>query len=523
MAFPSPSLPAPALALYELSFRGVAFGGVSPTSPYQLVGGITGGLDMPAVQSGDVQRPLDDGEFGSVDVSQGRDVAIDMLVSTVPGPFQSGPLVLPELTNLVPNPSFNHDTVGGQPAAWSTLLGTVAGAGMSVFYYFPPGGGYSGSNVLEIVTDGTAALEGAGIELVPPPGGFVEGVEYTLSLWMNSPGGVPLYVSLGNGGADTATDSVTLPASGAFSRTLVNWTPTANEPNAYVIVRNQSATAHGWYITAVQVGPGGTPQSYGDGDTAGCRWLGTPGDSASTNLPAPTTTTAITVDQARQQLGAAFKAAGSTEYPLYVQLSTGIYACMVRPRKFNFPFDINTILAEATPVSALLHATDPRWYAAPSKTATVGLPSAPGGGLAVPAPVPWSLGGGSVGGLLDVWNLGTVEMRPVLVFTGPCTNPAAANLSIAGSPQVTFDIALNAGDTLTVDMDFQTIVLTTAGSSVGAPRNDVEVAGSTWWNLQPANGPDGIGAANVIEFTTGDSGAVAGTLTVQSADAYSVV
>lgn len=315
MSFPDPSIPAPALALYELSYRGVNFGGIAPNTPYQLKD-VTGGLDLPAIQSGDVQRPLDGGEFMGVDVSQGRDIPLDLTV----------------IADLV------------------------------------------------------------------------------------------------------------------------------------------------------------------------------------------------SLDHARQTLGAAFQAAGNTEYPLFIQLASGPYACMARPRKFNFPLDINWVLAKAVPVAAQLHSTDSLWYASPSKTASVGLPaSLSGGGLTVPAPVPWSLGGGGVGGILDVWNLGTAPMFPVLVVTGPCINPAIANLSIAGAPTLRFGITLNAGDTLTIDTQFQTVTLVAAGSSLGSPRDNTELPGSTWWTLLPANGPDGIAAANTIEFTTADGSFVPATLTVNSADAYPVI
>ena len=316
MSFPSPSLPAPALGLYQFSFNDLAFGGIVPSTPYQLKDIAIGGIDLSAIQSGDLQRPLDDGEFAGVDVAQGRDIPIDLTITA---------------------------------------------------------------------------------------------------------------------------DSTSL-------------------------------------------------------------------------------------DHARQALGGAFAPAGATEAPLFLTLPSGTFATMCRPRKLAYAIDINTVLAKGTPANVLLHSTDPRWYASPSKSATTGLPSTTGpGGLAFPVSFPASFGSGSVGGLLDVWNLGTVAMFPTLLFTGPCTNPSAANLSLPGAPALTFDITLNAGDTLLVDTDFQTVTYTTAGSTAGSPRANTEAYGSTWWNLAPANGPRGIGAANVIEFSTADPTAVAGTLTVASADAYAAL
>lgn len=316
MSFPSPTVPAPALSPYQFCFNGLAFGGIVRSSPYQLKDIQVGAIDLAAVQSGDMQRSLEDGEFAGVDVAEGRDIPIDLTITA---------------------------------------------------------------------------------------------------------------------------------------------------------------------------------------------------DSSS-------------LDHARQALGGAFAVAGASEAPLFLALPSGTFATMARPRKLAYAVDINTLLAKGTPASVLLHSTDPRWYASPSKTATVGLPASTGtGGLAFPVSFPASFGSGGVGGILNVWNLGTVAMFPQLLITGPCTNPSITNLSLAGSPTLTFDITLNAGDKLLIDTDFETATYTTAGSSSGTARDNTEAYGSTWWNLAPANGPKGIGAANIIEFTTADPVAVAGTLTVNSADAYAVL
>jgi hypothetical protein len=113
---------------------------------------------------------------------------------------------------------------------------------------------------------------------------------------------------------------------------------------------------------------------------------------------------------------------------------------------------------------------------------------------------------------VTVYNSGLFEMRPVLVVTGPCTNPVISNLSIPGAPWIGVTITLNAGDTLAIDMDFQTVVYTSAGTSASVSRRNAVMNGETWWNLPP--GP------NIVEFTTGDGVPVAGTLAVQSADAF---
>lgn len=217
-------------------------------------------------------------------------------------------------------------------------------------------------------------------------------------------------------------------------------------------------------------------------------------------------------DHARQALSAAMAVAGVTERPLYVQLPSGVFACMARPRKHSGPsIDIVAVLAKGGVADTMLHATDPRWYAAPSKTQTVSLP-APLGGVSFPVSFDLSFGGGSTGGILQVENNGTFECRPILIFTGPCVNPVATNLSITGAPSLGFNITLAAGDTLTVETDFQSVILQTAGTSGGASRRGTLMTGSTWWNLPPG--------LSQVEFTTSDPTQVTGTLTVQSADAF---
>jgi hypothetical protein len=141
------------------------------------------------------------------------------------------------------------------------------------------------------------------------------------------------------------------------------------------------------------------------------------------------------------------------------------------------------------------------------------VPVSVGGGLSFPVTFPAVFGAGGVGGLLSVVNSGKFESRPILVITGPCVNPVITNLSIPGAPFVGVNITLNAGDTLVIDLDWESGVYTTAGSSLGSSRRNALMTGVTWWNLPAAS-------ASSIEFTTSDTTPVAGTLTVQSASAY---
>lgn len=227
-----------------------------------------------------------------------------------------------------------------------------------------------------------------------------------------------------------------------------------------------------------------------------------------------TTAQGQALDTAVQALGGVMSLVpGNVEQPLWLQLPSGTFARMCRPRKHNCPLDINRVFAGGTVATSLLHSTDPRWYAAPTQSQQVALPAAIGGGLAWPAAAPFVFGSGGVGGLLTVVNSGLFEMRPVLVITGPCVNPAVANLSITGAPQVGVTITMAAGDTLVIDLDWQSVIYTVAGSAQGSSRRSSLTNGSTWWNLPSAS-------ASTIQFTSQDTSPVTGTLSVLSASAY---
>lgn len=220
--------------------------------------------------------------------------------------------------------------------------------------------------------------------------------------------------------------------------------------------------------------------------------------------------TDASLDAARQTLAGVLGPAGTTELPLYLQLASGIYACMARPRKHSPPLDINTVLGKGVVVSTMFRASDPRWYAVPTKQATVGLPG-PLGGLTFPVTFPASFGGGGGGGILQVTNAGQFEMRPVLVVTGPCTNPRVTNLTLPGAPGIGFNLVMATGDTLVIDTDFQSVLYFTAGSSIASSRRGALTSDTVWWNLPPG--------LNQIELTTTDALGAA-LLTVQSADAW---
>lgn len=217
-------------------------------------------------------------------------------------------------------------------------------------------------------------------------------------------------------------------------------------------------------------------------------------------------------------LAGALAVSGETEAPLWFQLpNQPLMAVMCRPRKYVVKIDSIYGAASIAMPSIMFHAVDPRVYAAPSLQPSVSLPT-PAGGMTFNATFPLSFGGGSAAGVLTIVHTGNSEMRPILVITGPCTNPSVTNSSITGNPKLTFSnpsqvsTTLAAGDTLTVDLDLHTIVYTASGTTAGASRRAWLVAGSVWWNL--------LVGTNTLQFTSTDAGAVAGSLAAWWAPAY---
>jgi hypothetical protein len=221
-------------------------------------------------------------------------------------------------------------------------------------------------------------------------------------------------------------------------------------------------------------------------------------------------TTDVGLDLARQALAGVMVPAGSTESPLYVQLASGLFACMARPRKHKAVIDVNTLVGKGTIIASQFHATDPRWYSTPTQTATVGLPE-PSGGLEPPVTPPVTISGGT-GGLIECVNAGPMYMYPRFVITGPCTNPKISNLSLPGAPSVSFEISLNPGDMLSVDMDWESVMLVSAGSTAGSSRRSTKRTGSTWFAFPGES-------TNIVEFSSEDLVQVAGTLTAEWASA----
>jgi hypothetical protein len=245
------------------------------------------------------------------------------------------------------------------------------------------------------------------------------------------------------------------------------------------------------------------------------------------------------LQHALASLQTAFLTVGIVEYPLYLQMpGQSLRVVMGRCRGFTYPIDINYVQAGAAVCAVRFDCSDPRWYDCPTQNPSIGLGSPTvGAGFAVDGsgptsawpstnaimagPFPVGFGGTSGGGTLVVTNAGNMEMRPLLVITGPCTNPTVQNTSITlpsgSSPSLTFTITLNAGDVLTVDLDAGSAMLVTSGSPAtsASVKTGTMAPGSTWWNLPPGS--------NTITFGSADNTQATGTLQVVWANAWNAL
>jgi hypothetical protein len=266
-----------------------------------------------------------------------------------------------------------------------------------------------------------------------------------------------------------------------------------------------------------QVRSGDSARARDQGQLVGLDLLA--GRTLTLTLSVDTPTTGI--ELALKALALALPPGTETEIPFWIKLPhLPLLASMVRVRKRHFPVNI-AFAAGLGNVSALLHSTDPRLYG-PTEVTTAGLPT-PAGGLTFPVTFPATFGGGSSGDSVIITNTGNVEMRRVLVITGPCTNPKVVNSTTGWS--LTFSnpfqsgYTLTTGTVLTVTLDLRTVTLTRTGTSVGSSRESWVVAGSVWPNV--VSGIYGLAVgSNTIAFSSSDAAAVAGSLAVQWASAY---
>jgi hypothetical protein len=265
---------------------------------------------------------------------------------------------------------------------------------------------------------------------------------------------------------------------------------------------------NGMDMPTVRSGDSGRPRDHGlfvGLDVMGGRELTLEGD-----LSAHGTTTFV---EAWQALSAATVPGGTVQAPLYFGLpGYGTLVTQARVRKRQMPIDITFSLGNLAGITLLFAASDPRAYGAPTVSSSV-VPPNNSGGFGFPLGFPVTFGAGSGSGALSVTNNGDIETRPRLIVEGPCTNPSITLASVEESPNLTFNLAMNAGDRLVLDTDLHKATYYTAGSTFGVTRIYALEEGSQWFTLPPGT--------STIQFRTSDPEPT-GLLTCESASAWVV-
>lgn len=519
MSLPSPALSVPTLAVDQAYFNGVTFGAFTPFEWTKVEG-----IGKPKIRSGNTARPRTRGSFVGLNLLDTRTLTFTLDI----GPISTS---LPQLTNLIPDPSFAFDTLGSAPS--STLWAqTTSGSITANTFAVSNAWAQTGSQSLHIQgthsNDSTSESIGAQTpsNTIPATAGITYTLEATCNVAQGGPGAgivfsLAWYTS-GNSLISTSTSSVL--SAGQIGVLSNSFTATAPATTAFVqvTITIQTVAANQiveYYLDAVALAATAGAFTYFDGGTLGYKWSGTAG--ASSSIPQSGWGSfgpyGSNLAGALSAMRSACSTEGTTEYPLWIQLPNWpLVACMARVIGFDPPYDfeadlggLGTGLMKAVPLQ--FEATDSYVYSAPTKSTSISLPT-PGSGLVFPLAFPLSFGGGSSPNMATVTNAGDVQCWPELVITGPCSNPTVQNLSIAGNPSININLILNAGDTLAIDCDMQSIIYTPSGQTVGAPYPQVLNSGSTFWPLNPGN--------NVIAFNSSDSSPAAGTVAVWSASAY---
>lgn len=149
---------------------------------------------------------------------------------------------------------------------------------------------------------------------------------------------------------------------------------------------------------------------------------------------------------------------------LTVRLHGETLACRARVSRRVVPQDRGYVTQGASKMSLQWIATDPRRFAAQERQARVTLPT-PESGLKWQDPggtvsgLSWPLDWGDAGhaGTVDVLNSGSAAAHPVVELRGPVQRPVLTRLT--DGRRLSYDIALGAGDVLTVDTEAGTVLL----------------------------------------------------------------
>jgi hypothetical protein len=206
-------------------------------------------------------------------------------------------------TNLIPNPSFDYDTTGAAPAAWSTIgaLGSNLNSGATATVV--ASGAYRGAKCCQVVTTTAQAAEGISLPVLAA-NAYSPGQQYSASMWLKgSAGGEALSLLLGNtayyAGAQT---NVTLTTSWQRVTAVFTAPSGSGAQPISITARTQGAVACTFFADAACVVAGATPADF-DGDTPTYQWSGTPGNSTSFLSSPPANTVLVKIPSALAGVG----------------------------------------------------------------------------------------------------------------------------------------------------------------------------------------------------------------------------
>lgn len=179
--------------------------------------------------------------------------------------------------NLIPNPSFAHDTAGGEAAGWSCKASYLIDEGASTKVFVVPGYAQAASifgldSYCEISTVGSTTQEGAHTGEVIP---CEKGVPITVYVSLYEE--VKQEVKLALGSAACGFDEIVVKQAAGlgWQRHSITLTPSATGDIAFAVgTTGVVASSKKILIAAVS-----TVEPYVDGDTEGYVWRGVKGDS----------------------------------------------------------------------------------------------------------------------------------------------------------------------------------------------------------------------------------------------------
>lgn len=147
-------------------------------------------------------------------------------------------------------------------------------------------------------------------------------------------------------------------------------------------------------------------------------------------------------------------------------------------------YDITTLRRTGTSeIQLQLLCADPYIYTAQHASFSTFVSANIGDGFAFPFSFPFSFGSGNIGSngqvIIPNGSIGNRRNYPNLYIYGPCNNPIIVNQTLG--KQLSFNIQIDAGDYLLIDLRYHRVLLNGSQSK----RDAMSSSPSSWWWLEP--------------------------------------